>query len=148
MKLWRVDDVMTRDVVTVREQTPYRDIVDLLISRRVSAVPVVDRTGKLTGLVSEADLLQKVEATAGRTASLVVSRRTDSAAWPHSSRAAANSMCGISLRCSGRARTIEYSPLRVDSRARRCSEDLTNAAMFGSEAMLSACSPVPMPRPA
>ena len=82
MKLWRVDDVMTRDVVTVREQTPYREIVDLLISRRVSAVPVVDRTGKLTGLVSEADLLQKVEATAGRTASLVVSdwrRRADRA---------------------------------------------------------------------
>jgi CBS domain-containing protein len=68
MKLWRVDDVMTKDVVTVREQTPYRDIVDLLISRRVSAVPVVDRTGKPAGLVSEADLLHKVEAVAGGTA--------------------------------------------------------------------------------
>ena len=82
MKLWRVDDVMTRDVVTVREQTPYRDIVDLLISRRVSAVPVVDRTGKLTGLVSEADLLQKLEATAGGTAPRVLSdwrRRADRA---------------------------------------------------------------------
>jgi CBS domain-containing protein len=62
MKLWRVDDVMTREVVSVDEETPYRDLVDLLISRRVSAVPVVDRHDRVTGLVSEADLLHKVEA--------------------------------------------------------------------------------------
>jgi osmotically-inducible protein OsmY len=30
MKLWRVDDVMTKDVVSVREDTPYRAVVDLL----------------------------------------------------------------------------------------------------------------------
>jgi CBS domain-containing protein len=62
MRLWRVDDVMTKDVVSVAEDTPYRDIVDLLIDRRVSAVPVVDRSGRPAGLVSEADLLHKVEA--------------------------------------------------------------------------------------
>jgi CBS-domain-containing membrane protein len=65
MKEWRVDDVMTRDVVTVREETPYRDLVELLISRRVSAVPVVDRAGRARGMVSEADLLHKVEAAGG-----------------------------------------------------------------------------------
>lgn len=67
MKLWRVDDVMTKDVVSVREETPFRDIVDLLITRRVSAVPVVDGSGRLVGLVSEADLLHKVEAAGGAT---------------------------------------------------------------------------------
>jgi CBS-domain-containing membrane protein len=61
MKLWRVDDVMTKDVVAVREDTPYRDVVNLLISRRVSAVPVVDRSDRVVGVVSEADLLHKVE---------------------------------------------------------------------------------------
>lgn len=65
MKVWRVDDVMTKDVVSVREDIPYRDIVDVLISRRVSAVPVVDGSGRLVGLVSEADLLHKVEAADG-----------------------------------------------------------------------------------
>lgn len=65
MKVWRVDDVMTKDVVSVRMDTPYRDIVDLLISRRVSAVPVLDRSGRLAGLVSEVDLLHKVEAADG-----------------------------------------------------------------------------------
>jgi CBS-domain-containing membrane protein len=61
MKLWRVDDVMSKGVVAVREDTPYRDLVDLLISRRVSAVPVIDRSNRVVGLVSEADLLHKVE---------------------------------------------------------------------------------------
>ena len=62
MKLWRVDDVMTKDVVTVRVDTPYRDVVNVLIERRVSAVPVVDRFDHVVGVVSEADLLHKVEA--------------------------------------------------------------------------------------
>ena len=62
MKLWRVDDVMTKDVVVVREDTPYRDVVNVLIGRRVSAVPVVDRYDRVVGVVSEADLLHKVEA--------------------------------------------------------------------------------------
>ncbi|RSM64257.1 hypothetical protein DMB66_20335 [Actinoplanes sp. ATCC 53533] len=65
MKLWRVDDVMTKDVVSVREDTPYRAVVDLLIGRRVSAVPVVDRAERVIGVVSEADLLHKVEAGGG-----------------------------------------------------------------------------------
>ncbi|GAA4711761.1 CBS domain-containing protein [Phytohabitans rumicis] len=61
MRLWRVDDVMTKDVVTVREQTPYREIVDVLTARHVSAVPVVDDVGRVLGVVSEADLLYKIE---------------------------------------------------------------------------------------
>jgi CBS domain-containing protein len=60
MKLWRVDDVMTRDVVAVREDTPYQEIVDLLIRRRISAVPVVDASRQAVGVISESDLLLKV----------------------------------------------------------------------------------------
>ncbi|MGX6607387.1 CBS domain-containing protein [Micromonosporaceae bacterium Da 78-11] len=62
MKLWRVNDVMTKEVVAVQQDTPYRDVVDLLIGRRVSAVPVLDRFEHVVGVVSEADLLHKVEA--------------------------------------------------------------------------------------
>jgi CBS-domain-containing membrane protein len=62
MKLWRVDDVMTTDVVAVREQTPYREVVNVLIGRRISAVPVLDRFDQVVGVVSEADLLHKVQA--------------------------------------------------------------------------------------
>jgi CBS domain-containing protein len=62
MKLWQVDDVMTRDVVSVRKDTPYRDVVELLIECRISAVPVVDKSDQAVGVVSEADLLLKVAA--------------------------------------------------------------------------------------
>lgn len=56
-----VREVMTRDVVSVSPDTPYRKIVDALVDRKISAVPVVDGDGRVAGVVSEADLLQKVE---------------------------------------------------------------------------------------
>jgi CBS-domain-containing membrane protein len=61
MKNWHVDDVMTKVVLTVAEDAPYRAIVDLLIRHRLSAVPVVDDFRRVTGVVSEADLLRKIE---------------------------------------------------------------------------------------
>jgi CBS domain-containing protein len=61
MRTWTVDDVMTRKVVSVDEATSYREVVDLLIGHRFSAVPVVDASGRVSGLVSEADLLRKIE---------------------------------------------------------------------------------------
>ncbi|MGC1211594.1 MAG: CBS domain-containing protein [Micromonospora sp.] len=61
MRTWQVGDVMTRDVATVGEETPYRQIVDVLIRRGISAVPVVDNFRRVLGVVSEADLLHKIE---------------------------------------------------------------------------------------
>lgn len=61
MRNWRVDDVMTPAVVAVPESAPYRELVDLLVRNRFSAVPVVDDFHRVTGVVSEADLLRKIE---------------------------------------------------------------------------------------
>jgi CBS domain-containing protein len=55
----KVGDVMTNDVVTVRDTTPFKEIVGLLEEHHVSAVPVVDRRKRLVGIVTEADLLVK-----------------------------------------------------------------------------------------
>ncbi len=54
-----VHDVMTKDVAAVRLHTPYKEIVRILQERRISALPVLDDDGRLAGLVSEADLLDK-----------------------------------------------------------------------------------------
>jgi CBS domain-containing protein len=75
MKLWRVDDVMTKDVVAVRPGTGYQDLVKLLIERKVSAVPVVDRFGYVVGVVSEADLLPKMATQDDEDARILSSRR-------------------------------------------------------------------------
>jgi CBS domain-containing protein len=61
MRTWQVSDVMTRDVASVGEETSYRQIVDVLIRRGISAVPVVDSFERVLGVVSEADLLHRVE---------------------------------------------------------------------------------------
>ncbi|WP_235557991.1 CBS domain-containing protein [Sphaerimonospora mesophila] len=57
----KVKDVMTRDVAGVNAGTPFKDIAELLIRRGVSAVPVVDDQGRVSGVVSETDLLRKEE---------------------------------------------------------------------------------------
>lgn len=59
-----VHDVMTTRVVVVLESAEYKEIVTLLRRHRVSAVPVIDPGGKVTGVVSEADLLLKQTAPA------------------------------------------------------------------------------------
>lgn len=61
MKRHSVGEVMTREVVTVRETTGYKEIVEALASHALSAVPVVDAEGHVLGIVSEADLLHKIE---------------------------------------------------------------------------------------
>ncbi|GAA3340521.1 CBS domain-containing protein [Amorphoplanes nipponensis] len=61
MKTWNVDDVMTTAVVTVTPDAPYRRVVDVLVRNRFSAVPVVDEMLRVLGVVSEADLLRKIE---------------------------------------------------------------------------------------
>jgi CBS domain-containing protein len=62
MRQWTVEDVMTHDVVSVAPDASYREVVDALVESGVSAAPVVDAGGHVVGVVSEADLLHKVEA--------------------------------------------------------------------------------------
>ena len=56
-----VKDLMTTPVVTVEPTTPFKEIVARLAEHRVSAVPVVDDSRRVLGVVSEADLLLKEE---------------------------------------------------------------------------------------
>ncbi|MFF3754640.1 CBS domain-containing protein [Streptomyces sp. NPDC002018] len=55
----RIGELMTRDVVSVRLDTPFKEIARTLADHDISAVPVLDDTGRPVGLVSEADLLRK-----------------------------------------------------------------------------------------
>jgi CBS-domain-containing membrane protein len=55
-------DVMVSRVITVTPETSVREIASILLSNRISAVPVVDDRGALVGIVSEGDLIHRVEA--------------------------------------------------------------------------------------
>lgn len=63
-----VRSVMTSEPVSVRAYTPYKQIVRILLDYGISAVPVVDETGHVLGVVSQADLIEK-EAAQARSAS-------------------------------------------------------------------------------
>ncbi len=55
----RVVDIMSHDVIAVREETPVNEIASLLIERKIKRVPVV-HNGKLVGIVSRADIVHAV----------------------------------------------------------------------------------------
>lgn len=57
----RIEDVMTRDVLTAEEDTPVADIARLLEKRRIKRVPVL-RGGRVVGIVSRANLLHALSA--------------------------------------------------------------------------------------
>lgn len=57
----RAADVMTKNVITVSEDTSLADVAALLERRRIKRVPVV-RAGKLAGIVSRADILRALAA--------------------------------------------------------------------------------------
>ena len=54
-----VQDVMTPQVVTVRRDTPFKRVAELLAGNDVTAVPVVDGGNHPIGIVSDSDLLRK-----------------------------------------------------------------------------------------
>jgi CBS domain-containing protein len=55
-------DVMATNVITVRLDTPVATIAEVLLANRISAVPVVNDKNVLVGIVSEGDLIHRVEA--------------------------------------------------------------------------------------
>lgn len=62
---WKVADVMTTEVVSVAPETPFKDCVEMLGVHRIGALPVIDPSGRLVGILTESDLLQKQEGKGG-----------------------------------------------------------------------------------
>ena len=54
----RVEDVMTRELITVTPATPLKDAAALFIEHRISGLPVVDGD-RLVGVLSESDIVAK-----------------------------------------------------------------------------------------
>ncbi|GAA2632408.1 CBS domain-containing protein [Streptomyces vastus] len=76
-----VSELMTTDVVDVRQDATFTEIAKLLAEHGITAVPVVDDTDRPLGVVSEADLLRK-EASRLDPAGLLPSLHPESAERP------------------------------------------------------------------
>ena len=59
-------DIMTPNVISIAPRLGVEEIAQLLLSRNISGVPVVDAEDRLIGLVSEGDLLRRREGSTER----------------------------------------------------------------------------------
>jgi CBS domain-containing protein len=57
----KAKDVMTSPVVSVEPDTPVLQAVRIMLQRHISGLPVVDKDGRLVGIVTEGDLLRRAE---------------------------------------------------------------------------------------
>lgn len=60
-------DIMSSRVVTIAEGATVNEAAELMLKHRISGLPVVDCSGKLVGIISEGDLLRRVEVGTERT---------------------------------------------------------------------------------
>ena len=52
-------DIMTKDVITAKNETTIEELARLLIDHKISGVPVIDDDNKMIGIVTENDLIKK-----------------------------------------------------------------------------------------
>ena len=53
-------DIMTRKVATIRPEASAQEAAQLLDEKRISGAPVVDAESKIIGIITEADIISKV----------------------------------------------------------------------------------------
>jgi CBS domain-containing protein len=55
----RAQDIMSTDVITIGKDTTIEEIAHILAENNISGVPVVDKSRKIVGMVTQKDLLYK-----------------------------------------------------------------------------------------
>lgn len=58
MRTQKAADIMSSPAVTVAPDTPLKTVSEILVAKGINRVPVVDREGRLIGLVSRADIVK------------------------------------------------------------------------------------------
>lgn len=56
----RVSEVMTKQVTTVPDEAPLMECVDHMLRNNVKRLPVVDRSGKVVGMLYERDVFYEI----------------------------------------------------------------------------------------
>ena len=56
--MFQTKDVMTKDVICVRIDTPISEAIEIMVNNSISGVPVVEEDMTLVGILSEQDVLR------------------------------------------------------------------------------------------
>lgn len=60
MEKTKVSEIMTKKVVTASPDASLTELADLMFKKDVNRIPIVDKNGKLLGLITRGDLLRGV----------------------------------------------------------------------------------------
>ena len=55
-----VQDVMSKDVISIQKYERIRHVANILTEKNISGLPVVDKGEKVIGIISRADILKAV----------------------------------------------------------------------------------------
>jgi CBS domain-containing protein len=50
---------MVKDVITVMDTTPLKDVARMFVEKKITGAPVINGEGELVGVISETDIIRK-----------------------------------------------------------------------------------------
>ncbi len=56
LKSIKAKDIMTKNVITTKENTKLAEVAEIMIKERISGLPVVGKRGRIVGIITETDL--------------------------------------------------------------------------------------------
>lgn len=56
----RVEEVMSTNVKTAREDIPISKVVNIMINKNINRLPILNNDGKLTGIITRADIIKSI----------------------------------------------------------------------------------------
>jgi CBS domain-containing protein len=54
----KAEDIMTHPAITIKEDASTSKVTEILATKNINRVPVVDREGKLIGIIARTDMVQ------------------------------------------------------------------------------------------
>jgi CBS domain-containing protein len=57
----KASDIMTTGVTSTKPECPLSEVLQVMLDRRISGLPVINTNGKLVGMITEGDCLRRVE---------------------------------------------------------------------------------------
>jgi len=55
--MFTIENIMTKDVITVKKDTPIQETIRIMIENNITGLPVVDSHMQLVGIISEKDIM-------------------------------------------------------------------------------------------
>ena len=55
--MFKIEDIMTKDVITVNQQTTIQEAIRIIVENNITGLPVVNNKMQLVGIISEKDVM-------------------------------------------------------------------------------------------